>query len=227
MFKTCITLCFAAAILSACSTLNDFYKAPPKNVPQAGIKKLTAGKANTSESRVPTSGIIRVAQIDGKNLYYEKKDFDDLMEAELLERHQFTGVSAGLTEFKIEFVFRSKDGGGYFCEGHQLVEIEEGMLYEPAVQFDEGVFTCWIKKSVTGLVASEPSQGDWQKLELSDFRTIMEEWIQHEPMLVDSETYNSERAQVERGVLESYDKAVNAVIQDEIDRTNSDRNLPN
>ncbi len=227
MFKTCIPLFFAAIILSACSTLNDFYKVPSKNVPQAGIRKLTAGKANTGESHVPTSGIIRVAQIDGKNLYYEKKDFDGLMEAEILERYQFTGVSAGLTEFKVEFALRAKDGGGYFCEGHLLVEIEEGMLYEPAVKLDEGVFTCWIKNAETGLIASKPSRGDWQKLELSSFRTIMEEWIQQEPEMLDSGTYNAERAQAERGVLETYDKAVNAVIQDEIDRNNPDKRLAN
>lgn len=222
MFRNCIIICFAAVFLSGCSTLNDFYKAPSKKVPQAGVKKLTAGKAHTIANRVPTSGIIRLARIDGKKLYYEKDDFDDLMKAQILERDRFTGVSARLTEFKIEFAFTAKDGGGYFCEGQQVVEIEEGMLYEPAVRFDEreGVFTFWFENTSTGLRASKPSQGDWQKLGSSSFVAIMEDWMQRGPTMNPLDTHNAARERSTNKVIEAYERAVNASMQDAMDRSN-------
>ncbi len=183
--KSCFSLCLLAVILSGCNVIYEYYQPPAKNAQQAGVKKLAIGNAHTVARSVPTSGTVRISQIDGKDLYFEEKDFKVLVQNEILDRPDLVGVSVGLTEFHIEFIFKSEDGGGFYCKGSQLVELEAGNVYEPKVSFDEneGVFTCWIANIDSGKVISDINQGEWVKLDKADFSQVAADWVRHSSVI--------------------------------------------
>ncbi|MBK1875813.1 hypothetical protein [Pelagicoccus mobilis] len=178
MLKINLMLCLFASAFSGCESFNDRYKAPPENVPQAGMKKLVRGEA-IIDGVPAAAGIARVSHVEGQYVRYRSKDFDELVKNPLLERHHFIGISTGLTELNFEFLFKTPDGSGYLCSAAQLVEIEEGRLYAPAVLHDEDneTFTCWIIDVNTGETVSEKVEGEWKKLKASSFQELADDWL--------------------------------------------------
>ncbi|MDQ8197856.1 hypothetical protein QEH56_06845 [Pelagicoccus enzymogenes] len=193
MLKSQIIPCLLVVALVGCSAVQDYYKPPANRTAQAGVKTLLFGNARTIARSLPTTGMVRISQIDGKLVYFEAKEFKELMANEFFGDESFVGVSAGLTEFQIEFIFKSEGGGGFFCRGSLLAEIEPGKRYEPQVSFDqgEGVFRYWMKDADTGEAASEARQGEWSELDESDFTRLVGDWIRQSPRIGFEDIYGS------------------------------------
>lgn len=159
-----------ALILSGCSSINNMHKAPAKEDPRGGLQKTARGSA-VIDGVPGTAGIIRVSQIDGRHVRFQSEDFAKIGDEILYARDLIIGVSTGPTELKIEFFFMAPQGGGYVCRSTQLLEIADGHVYKPMVEFDADskVFTSWIIDVKTGETLSEPVVGEWTKMDTESF----------------------------------------------------------